>query len=442
MHPAARAVGGVALAGSLLLACATQPAGDPFGPGLWPFFTTDATEWAGRRETRALGPFLHWEALPGERRFEARPLLARRVSEGGSEWDLLFPLAGRRETAELTESWLLLIARARRELEGKESEAQLGIAFRGRTEDDRGYGGIFPFAGVFLDFFGFDRIRFLLWPLLARGEHGAYTETQLLWPFFAYGSGGGRKKVRFWPFFGLDRKDGVYERRFYLWPFVHHRRERLDGSVPMHTLYIIPFYGRSEAGSTSSRFYLFPLYARRSDRAHPGVAQTDLLWPFFSHSLGADGKESLSLRPFYSRSRSAGVASDSFLLGIVGRSEVRSPELREVSWRFLWAGGIRERAEAGRRTRRVDLWPIYRSARVIEADGVERGFARVPALLPFRGLEPDGWDRSYQKLFELWGKSWRGAEVRSSLLFGLRETRRSPDAYWESWGGWLHLRRE
>jgi hypothetical protein len=59
-----------------------------------------------------------------------------------------------------------------------------------------------------------------------------------------------------------------------------------------------------------------------------------------------------------------------------------------------------------------------------------------------RGLDPDGWDRHYNKLFELYGARWRDGELRSTLLFGLREVRRVRDSVWESWGGFLHLRRQ
>ena len=105
-----------------------------------------------------------------------------------------------------------------------------------------------------------------------------------------------------------------------------------------------------------------------------------------------------------------------------------------------WAGRVGTRREAGAVERRVDLWPFYRHARFVDARGNERGFTRVPYLLPMRGLDPDGWDRHYNKLFELYGARWLNAERRSSILFGFREARSAPGVEWTSWGGLVHLR--
>ena len=55
--------------------------------------------------------------------------------------------------------------------------------------------------------------------------------------------------------------------------------------------------------------------------------------------------------------------------------------------------------------------------------------------------EPDRWDRHYNKLFELYGARWLGEERRSSLLFGLRETRSTAAIKWSNWGGWLEFAR-
>ena len=73
----------------------------------------------------------------------------------------------------------------------------------------------------------------------------------------------------------------------------------------------------------------------------------------------------------------------------------------------------------GRSVRRADLWPLLRYSDVEEPDGTRSGFFRLPYLLPLHGLEPDGWDRHYQKLFEVYGASWLDGERRSSLLFPL-----------------------
>lgn len=429
---------------ALLCACATGEAPgerSPFAPGLWPLWTADARPWAGVEETRGLGPLFHREASQTDRRLEIRPLLSTLHAGDSWRWDLLFPLAAHRSEPGREQSWLLMLGRIRNDTAtGREDHVVLN-AFRGRTAEGGGYGGLFPLGGVFRQRFGFDRITFALWPLFARGERDGYRETQILWPVFAWGSGAGRFKLRVWPLFGVERRDGVFDHRFWLWPFVHRRLERLDTEHPARRLYVLPFYGRSEAGPLGMRFWLFPLYARQWDRSRPHSGRLDLLWPLFSSARDGAGREVLAVRPLYVRRRTETEERSDFLLGLVGHSRTRSSDLDERWWRVLWAGRVGERRERGAHTRRVDLWPLYRSARFRDSEGVEHGFVRVPYLIPLRTLDPDGWHRHYNALFEVYAARWQGAEHRASWLFGLRETRRAPGVLWESWAGLWHRRR-
>jgi hypothetical protein len=57
-----------------------------------------------------------------------------------------------------------------------------------------------------------------------------------------------------------------------------------------------------------------------------------------------------------------------------------------------------------------------------------------------RGLEPDGWHRHWNALFEVYERRVEGDERRSSLLWGLVETRARSDVRWTSLGGLVHLR--
>lgn len=437
-------VAALILTATALAGCAA-PAGseaDPFRYGLWPLYGGDARSWAGVRESRAAGPLLAWESTPALDSFALRPLLSTEREAGASRWDLLYPLAARRETGERSTAWLLLLGAARRDAASARSELLLGPVFRGRTADGRRYGGLFPLAGRFLGRLGFDRIDFALWPLFARGWRGDYRETQLLWPFFAWGSGGGRSKLRLWPLYGVERVEGVSERRFYLWPFVHRFHERQDGARPSRGWYVLPLYGRRSAGSWQMRFVLFPLYARQWDTAQPGVGRLDLLWPLFSRSTEGGGYGLLAVRPLFSRYRRHGESSVRALLGLVGRTTSRGQAHDERWWRLLWAGRIGRRVDAAGSREWREVWPLFRSQRRSTTGGVEAGFLRIPYLLPLRALEPDRYDRHWNKLFEIYSSRWLGQEARSSWLWGLRESRRAPGLRWVSWAGWLHLSRD
>ncbi len=444
---AARSRGRIRRIGLATLAClcgCIGPAGpaerDPFEPGVWPFWTADRLAWAGAKHARAAGPFLEWESADAFRRFALRPLLSREVRGDESRWDLLYPLAARRDTPERDEAWLLLLGGTRRDSGSLRAEQLLGLGFRGRTASGRRYGGVFPFGGRFLERMGFDRVDFVLWPLFARAVRGEYTETQLLWPLFAWGRGDGRFKLRVWPLFGIERHQGVFERRFWLWPFVHRRLERLDAPQPSRTFYVLPFYGRRDVGPWHSRFYAFPLYGRQWDDSRPEFSSLDLLWPLWSRTRDADGG-TLAFRPLFSWARRGPETRTRLLLGAFGTTVTRSARVDERWWRLLWVGRVGRRQEAGARIQRMELWPFLRSVRATDSSGLESGFVRVPYLLPMRGLEPDRWDLNWNRLFQVYGSRWQGLERRSSWLWGLRETRDAPGEHWVSWGGWLHVGR-
>jgi hypothetical protein len=398
--------------GLLALGCAARgPEGSPFRAGLWPLWSGDAYAWAGARESRALGPFVHWEETGSERRLELRPLVSTRRSAELDRVDLLYPVAARRATPDRHQSRLFWLARTRSELDGEREEVTFGLAFRGRTREGSGYGGLFPLRGTFRERFGFDRLRFSLWPLFARGERGSYVETQILWPFFAFGSGDGDFKLRVWPLFGVERRSGVFEHRFWLWPFFHARRDHLDTARPERSWYAVPFYGRRDRGALHTRFYLFPLAARQWHARRDDVFRVDLLWPIFSRARAGD-RRLLALRPLWLAQSSGAGSRWSLLLHLAGRATHRTTHLEESleeRWTYaLWFGRFGERTEGARTQRRAELWPLFRRYSVRE-HGRERGFARVPWLLPVKGLEPDGWDRHWNKLFELYGAGPSGA---------------------------------
>ena len=416
--------------------------------GLWPLLTGDRRPWAGAREFRSLGPLLHWEyrdlqagSAKAETRLEARPLFSFVETPGETRLDVLFPVASWRRDEEGPRGYLFWLGRSRDDSVRGTDEWLFTGAFGGTTSEGTGYSGLFPLYGQFFDRFGFDRIRFVLWPIYAEGRVRGYREIHVLWPFFRFGWGDGRFVFRFWPFYGVDRHEGYEVRRFWLWPFVHHRVSRLDTPTPERLFYVLPFYGRRDAGPFHSRFYLFPLYARRWDDDHPEVYRLDLPWPLYSREVDVQGTRYFRLNPLLSWARGEQVSSWRVGFGLLGRRRIERDGLVEDQVQILWMGRFGSRVEGERGRRHRDLWPLFRWTELREPGEAARGFLRIPYLLPFRGLDPDGWDRHYNKLFELYGERWVGEERRSSLLFGLREARESPSERWESWFGLLHRRR-
>jgi hypothetical protein len=407
----------------------------------------DRRPWAGSLEQSWIGPLWHeeWELDTDgdriERRRELRPLYSTRRAPERLRRDLLYPLAKWRTQPEGTRGSFLLLGRTRHDTVTGDRETVAGIAYGGKAPDGARYGGLFPLWGTVEKRFGFDRIRFVLWPLYARRSRGGYTETQILWPIFAYGRGDGRFRFRLWPLYGKESQEGVRERRFFLWPFVHHHVTQLDTETPSRMFYLLPLYGRRDNGPFHSRFYLFPLVFQQWDDSNPRAYRLDALWPLFSSAWDGKGGSHVAFRPILDVRRSAERSAWSIGMGILGRSRSLTDESAEDIVRLLWMGRIGWRREGLTEVRWRDVWPLMRFESRRGPDTPEHGFLRVPYVLPFRGLAPDGWDRHYNKLFELYGARWRGDERRSSLLYGLREARESASERWSSWAGFLHFRR-
>jgi hypothetical protein len=188
------------------------------------------------------------------------------------------------------------------------------------------------------------------------------------------------------------------------------------------------------------RFYLFPLFSRQWNEADPAVYRIDLLWPIFTRERDNEGGRHTAFRPILDLRRTPEWSAWTVGLGLAGRTRRHGGGREERIVRLLWAGRVGWQRDGAEEIRWRDVWPVLRFEARRTAAGTEHGFLRVPYLLPLRGLEPDGWDRHYNKLFELYGARWRGDERRSSLLFGLLEARDSASESWRSWAGLLHWR--
>ncbi len=416
--------------------------GDPFERGLWPFWTADALPWAGLRETRALGPFYERVETGHGTTWVARPLLSRQTLPDARRWDVLFPLATREETAERDDAWLLLLLHRERETASGRSELRSGMSFHGTNADGTTWGGLFPFYGTLRGRLDMDEIRFVLFPLFARGRKGAYTETHVLWPIFSHGSGGGRRQLRIWPLYGFDHNEGRWRQSFWLWPFVHKSERLLDSSRPERSLWVLPFYGWREIGSWQTRFWLFPLASYQWDRADPAPYAMDVLWPFWSSSRDGRGTSFYALRPLWWHRETPVSRRDVALLGLVGRERVFADDLRESAWQLGWASSIGQRQQGYAEERWADVWPLFRARWSRDPEGAERARLSAPFALPMRGLDPDGWRSHWNGLFEVYRREMVESERRSSWLFGLHEVRERPGETWHSFGGLLHLRTE
>jgi hypothetical protein len=305
------------------------------------------------------------------------------------------------------------------------------LAFGGRTRGGSRYGGVFPLAGFAEGRFGLERLDFLLFPLFARGrEASGYERVHFLWPFFSWGSGGGRRTLRVWPLFGSDVREGEFEKRFALWPLVHWQTERPGEADERRVRLVLPFWGETERRHARSRMLLGPLWIR-AENDLTGARSTDVLWPFFRRSERPasetyGGSREIRVEPFYRQSVAPGRERTGTLFGLVERSRGREGELDFDSFRVAFAArfeSARDESNGASLVRR-ELWPFFRYEDETGEGGGHAGFLRAPWLLPLRG---EGFERHALGLFTGYERRWRDGERRTDWLWGLARSRDAED---------------
>jgi len=286
-----RANSGLALvAAAFLFVLATARDARAYELRLWPL--VDVTRHGDDFRARLLGPLVEWRSDADSSGYGIRPLFYVSRSASGTRGLLLYPLA----------SW----SSAPQEL----SVRFFGIGsyvWRKSPPADRPYDReltIFPFVFYRHDpergtsfsllplytnvenFFGYERIRMLAFPLYLRIEEPLWNRTWLPFPFFSWVGGRSGEGVRVWPVYGRTRLGDAYESSYTGWPFDIRGVEHPGNAGAVTTRISWPFYSAIDGPTLESRSYSFlplfllPLYTRTIDR----VAGTDTRgfpWPFW-----------------------------------------------------------------------------------------------------------------------------------------------------------------
>jgi hypothetical protein len=397
---------------------------------LWPLVDYRQDEQLDYVSVNALGPFLNYERKGEEREFGLRPLYFHAADpvEGIGYSEYLYPLATRKTEPSLSffqGLHLLNYDFGPREKGGDNKFSLFPFLFYGRTEDRGNYFAFFPLGGKIYDLFGRDEIRFALFPAYSQTRKKGTTVTNLLWPVFARVSGEDESGLKVWPLFGTAEKQGVYRKRFYLWPIFFRYDLRLDSADPMHRRVIFPLFVGEESPQLSSRTYLWPFFSHLEDR-RKDYEEWNFPWPLFRIAHGAF-KESVRFLPLYANERTGSLHKRWYLWPVYKIEETRTELLERRRDRVLYFlySDIRERAleEDTLRKREVSLWPLFTYERI---RGVSH-FHTLSLLEPFfpenRGIE-----RNWSPLWRLYQRKWdtHGNEV-SSFLWNLYWKERRAD---------------
>ena len=403
-----------------VLCCATSAlASDATLSTFWPLFDYRASESADYQSLHLLGPFLKYETKGEETEYALRPLFYRAVDEDGASCtDVLYPLFGHKKDRESSSFHLFHLLNydfGKRETGSRNRSYLFPFLFYGEEEQGR-YMAFFPFGGTLYRWFGRDRISFTLFPLYSRTERKSTRVDNVLWPFFARISGENETGYKFWPIYGQSSKQGVYRKKFFLWPIFFSESLKLDTDNPIEKRAAWPFYVSRESSEKSYRAVLWPFFSKAENRVK-GYQTWNAPWPFVRVTKG-EKYHGLRILPFFA-DETMDVKRQRWYLWPIYKIEEMNTELierrRDRVLFFLYSDLSETKFETGESKRRVDLWPLFGYKR---KNGVSH--LHVLSLLEPFFPENQSIERLWSPLWRIYQKKWdQQGNSAVSLLWNL-----------------------
>jgi len=305
--------------------------------------------------------------------------------------------------------------------------------------------GWFPIYGNFDEkLLTWDKITWVLWPLYTRTEQDGVMGTNvgysLLWPFFAWSTGGGRMSWRVWPLYGVAKKEGRYERHFWLWPFLHYQKNFLGGGTeePEKIQMAWPFMGKTARGTYRAYAWLWPFFGYSHDSRHePGGEPfwaLDAPWPLVRFQRGPGVTRRSRVWPFYGYLRTETLEQTSYLWPFITfRKEDTRVGMRKSTYVIpFWISSSRREKELGTTSSFRKLFPLFKHRR--EDQWRRTSFPTLDPLWRNSFI-----DRYYAWIWKLYEWETKGDMYRSRSWLaiyrrerGLGEDRKSLTGLWSS----------
>jgi len=376
-------------------------------------------------EVRLLGPLIEWRRASLSSTFTLRPLFSSsRSPDGVSRGWLLYPLVSwSRSPQELSIRFFFLGSYvARRDPPAERPYQQeltiFPLLFFRRTADAGSSFSLLPLYGNVERFFGYQRVRMLLFPLYLSLEEPLWRRTWLLFPFYSRVGGRLGQGWRLWPLYGHTQLGGEYESRYVGWPFSIRAVSHPGRNDQTTTRISWPFFSAVDGPTLSSRSYAFllvlPLYTHTVDLARDSETR-GFPWPLWVEQVDrrSGERQSLRLTPFFGRRRTATLDSVFYFWPFYrqrsGRGEdaaYRRTDVLFVVYRDQWEG---EAAQRRHIRALVPLWVERDSGKTSDAQSL----ALLDGLFPTNEVLAD----AQAPLYRLYGSDTRGGIRRHDLLW-------------------------
>jgi len=400
---------------------------------LWPLFDYRSSPATGYSNLSILGPLFKRERSGTSTTTAIRPLFFSVTTPDSTESDILYPIASTSQEGNDSDTQVLRLFQKHVSRSGSAEEKRETMLFpfyiNGQSEKYGPYTSLFPVYGDIYERFWRDEYHFTLFPLYGRTVKKGSTSTNWLYPFFNTVSGENESGFQFWPLYGQASKEGVYNKRFALWPFFISEQTGLNTDNPTNSISLLPLYSSSESPQRSATYAPWPFCGVVRDGSGT-VTERDFVWPFW---MTATGKNSSTERylPFYSESRVKDTSSRWIMWPIYRRQTIDSPQFRQEKtnlFYFLFSRADESWPQAGKDRARSAFWPLYAWKR--DEDGMRT--LSLPAL-----AEPvvwnDGVERNWAPLWRVFIAKWDNkGDSAVSLLWNLYwHEQRGDEIAWE-----------
>ncbi len=393
----------IVAAGVLLVSTSCRVANLGTGVALGPFVDVFEAPEGRARQTNVLGPIVE-SAMDAEgATFAVRPLFVgtAKPQESRDEVKFLWPLGRYYSTP--TEAFVrvlpLYFDRTWLSGEGWQRDwALFPILFGGTTPSQGGYFAVFPLFGTLKGYLARDEIHFILFPIYFDTRVGETHSVGVLWPFISVSRGPESSAVSVLPFYGYRSREGVYDRRFVLWPFFQWGHEAMDTDDPKSWVFAWPFYGQETSPSSSRHVVLWPFFSwANNDRT--GYVAYDAPWPILKREKGRD-IDRFRIWPLFGWTREKEIDSTFLLWPFIWDRHEHTDWTQGDHFYILPFLISMKRQTVGEpgESSYLKLWPLFYSDRSASGDSD----FQIGTLVPFR-LE--GFEEVYGFLWSLYRRT-------------------------------------
>ena len=389
---------------------------------LWPLLDYRSSPREGYSNLSILGPLFKLQWRGEERDLAVRPFFYNTSNsrEETSKTSYLYPIASSEKSRDTETTQILKLYQDNNYRKGEEGEQKEQMLFpfyiSGKSRKYGPYTSVFPFYGDLYERFWRDEYHYFMFPLYSRTVKNGTTSRNYLYPLVSILDGDKESGFQIWPIYGQSAKEGVYKKRFVLWPVYMEEDTGLDTVNPTHAFNLFPFYTSSESPNRSSRHYMWPFFGHTVDRAKKSE-EWDYFWPFLVTVRG-ESRNMNRYIPFYSEDRRKENLKQWYMWPLYSHEELFSPSFRQERDRilyFLYSDNEETWSIDGKSRRRVALWPLFTYKRD------ERGMHTFAFPAPIEPIvDREGIEKVWAPLWRLYVHKWNDADDSAvSVLWNL-----------------------